>query len=173
MQLCKRKACYYYIKEINSGVTGGGGQSAPRDFWLGNFCWLTGKREARKKGRMEQKRRKIKKGKVENWKWKEEKLLNEERTFFFFFFFFKFIYLFFSLFKTSEICFGSTKMGIFYQEKAFHAGKNIRKMIFPPPLLHMPLEINIYIYIQLCKQINTEGHSLMLSFYAFIKMGGQ
>ena len=62
-----------------SGVTGGGGgeaggQSAPRNFWLGNFFWPTGKREAKKKGKMEQKRRKIEKGKVENWKWKEEKL---------------------------------------------------------------------------------------------------
>ena len=35
----------------------------PPDFWSGNFCWPTGKREARKKGKMEQKRRKIKKGK--------------------------------------------------------------------------------------------------------------
>ena len=43
------------------------------------------KREASKKGKMEQKRRKIGKGKVENRKWKEEKLQNEEGTFFFFF----------------------------------------------------------------------------------------
>ena len=35
-----------------------------------------------------------------------EKLQNEERTFFFFFL------------KTTEICFGSTKMGIFYRDKA-------------------------------------------------------
>ena len=33
----------------------------------------------------------------------------------------------FSLFKTTEICFGSTKMGIFYREKAFHPGKNQEK----------------------------------------------
>ena len=43
-----------------------------------------------------------------HWKWREEKLQNEERTFFFFCF---------SLFKTTEICFGFTKMGIFYLEK--------------------------------------------------------
>ena len=55
---------------------------------------------------MEQKRRKIEKGKVENWKWKEEKLKNEERHFFFF-----------SLFKTTEIFLVSTKMGIFYRGK--------------------------------------------------------
>ena len=44
------------------------------------------------------------------------------RTFFFFFFF--------SLVKTTGICFGSTKMGIFYREKAFHAGKKIWKNYF-------------------------------------------
>ena len=32
----------------------------------------------------------------------------------------------------TEICFGSTKMGIFYREKAFHAGKKIRKNDFAP-----------------------------------------
>ena len=35
-----------------------------------------------------------------------------------------FFFFFFSLFKTTKICFGSTKVGIFYWEKAFHAGKN-------------------------------------------------
>ena len=39
---------------------------------------------------------------MENWKWKEEELQNEERTF--------------SILETTEICFGSTKMGIFYWE---------------------------------------------------------
>ena len=67
---------------------------------------------------MENKRRKIEKGKVENWKWKEgnlkKKKKNEDRTFFF-------------TFKTTEICFGSTKMGIFYLEKAFHAEKKKQK----------------------------------------------
>ena len=37
---------------------------------------------------------------------------------------------FFSLFKTMKICSGSTKMEIFYWEKAFHAGKKIRKNDF-------------------------------------------
>ena len=32
----------------------------------------------------------------------------------------------------TEICFGSTKMGIFYREKAFHAGEKIRKNDFAP-----------------------------------------
>ena len=67
-----------------SGVTGGG-KVPPRDFWLDNFCWPIGKKEPRKKGKrvkIEKKRRKIVKEKVENWKWKVEKLQNEERTFF-------------------------------------------------------------------------------------------
>ena len=34
--------------------------------------------------------------------------------------------------KTTKICFGSTKMGIFYREKAFHAGKQISKNDFAP-----------------------------------------
>ena len=38
----------------------------------------------------------------------------------------------FSLFKTTKICFGSTKMEIFYREKAFHARKKIRKNDFAP-----------------------------------------
>ena len=62
-------------------------------------AYLPGKREARKKGKMEEKRRKIKKGKVENWKWKEEKLQNVERTFFYFFFqFFIFVFIFIFIF---------------------------------------------------------------------------
>ena len=50
-----------------------------------------------------------------------------------FFFFFSF-----SLFKATEICFGSTKMGIFYREKTFHAWKKIRKNEFAP-LKNIPL----------------------------------
>ena len=52
--------------------------------------------------------------------------------------FFIFIYLFFYFFfillftlKTTKICFKSTKMGIFYREKAFHAGKKSGKMTLP------------------------------------------
>ena len=50
---CEPVAC------LNSGVTGRG-QSASRDFWLGNFYWSTGKTEAREKGKMGKKK--------ENWK---------------------------------------------------------------------------------------------------------
>ena len=40
--------------------------------------------------------------------------------------------------QTYEICFGSTKMGIFYREKAFHTGKKSGKMTLPP-LKNIPL----------------------------------
>ena len=50
----------------------------------------------------------------------------EERTFFFFFF------LLFSLFKTTEICFGCTKMKIFYWEKEFHTTGKKGKMTIAP-----------------------------------------
>ena len=43
-----------------------------------------------------------------------------------------FFFFCFSLLKTTKICFGSTKMVIFYREKAFHAGKKIRKNNFAP-----------------------------------------
>ena len=94
-----------------------GGRVPPRDFCPGNFCWRTGKKEARKKG----KRGENWEEKVENWKWKQKNVRKRGEDLFFFFFFFFFC---FSLLKTTKICFGSTKMGIFYREKAFHAGKN-------------------------------------------------
>ena len=50
------------------------------------------------------------------------------------FIFILFIYLFFcfTLLKTTKICFGGTKIEIFYREKAFHAGKkNQEKMTLP------------------------------------------
>ena len=104
-----------------SGVTGGGGgQGAewPRDFWPGNFCWHIGKKETRKKRK-----------RGENWEEKKENCKMEGgkfemevgkvlRTCFLFCF---------SLLKTTKICFGCTKMGIFYPEKTFHAGKKIWK----------------------------------------------
>ena len=62
--------------------------------------------------KMEKKRRKIEKGKVKNWKWKGEKQ-NEERTVFSFF-----LFLCFLLFKTTKICFESTKNGNFLLGKS-------------------------------------------------------
>ena len=115
---------------VCSGVTGRGhwGQSAPQRLLTGKF--LPTYREKKRQGKqgkgvkIEKKRRKILKGKMENWKWKVEKLQNEEKTFSFF--------IFLSLFKTIKICFRSTKAEILYREKAFHAGKKIRKNYFAP-----------------------------------------
>ena len=104
---------------------GRGGRVPPRDFWPGNFCWRIWKKEARKKG----KRGENWEEKVENWEWKQENVRKRGEDLFFFFFFFFFC---FSLLKTTKICFGSTKMGIFYREKAFHAGKKFWKNDFAP-----------------------------------------
>ena len=45
--------------------------------------------------------------------------------------FFSFFFFCFSLFKTAKICFGSTKMEIFYREKHFTQGKKSGKMTLP------------------------------------------
>ena len=87
---------------------------------------LPGKKRQGKKGKgvkIEKKRRKIVKGKVKNWKWKVESYKMRRGLFFFFCF---------SLFKTTKICFGSTKLEIFYREKALHTRKKIRKNDFAP-----------------------------------------
>ena len=98
IQVCCRYIFSIYLQWHNRRGGGQGGQSAPRDFWPGNFCWRIGKKEARKNGKLKK---------------EGEKLQNEQRTFFFCF----------SLLKMTKICFGSTKMGIFYQEKTFQAGE--------------------------------------------------
>ena len=104
-----------------SDVTGRGAECPLRDFWPGNFCWPTGKKEARKKGkRGENWEEKKENCKREGGKWKLEKVTKwGEGPFFFFFFFFFCL----SLFKTTKSCFGSTKMEIFCFEKAFLSGK--------------------------------------------------
>ena len=93
---------------------------------------------------MEQKRRKIEKGKVENQKregrkskkgrWKIEngrrKSCKMRRGLFFPFFFFFFFLVHFS--KLLQFVLGLPKWGIFYREKTFHAGgKKSGKMILP------------------------------------------
>ena len=110
---------------------GGTGGIVPPDFWPEIYLLTYRGNRGKEKRKMERKRRKMQKGKVENWKWKELKVKKwgDFLSFFlsFFFFFFLcccFVFVWFSLFKTTEICFGSTKMGIFYREKAFNARKN-------------------------------------------------
>ena len=108
---------------VGSGVTGGGqgGRVPPQRLLTGKF--LLTYREKRGKEKRERGENWVEK--VENWKWKQENVRKRGEDLFFFFFCF-------SLLKTTKICFGSTKMGIFYREKAFHAGKKIRKNDFAP-----------------------------------------
>ena len=123
----------------HSDVTGGGGggmggQSVPRDFWLGNFCWPNREREERK---MEQKIWKIKKLKVENIKWKEEKLQNEEGTLFCLFvfgLFFVFCFFFFAFHfsKPLKFVWGLPKWEFSAGKNHFMPGKKIRKKDFAP-----------------------------------------
>ena len=112
-----------------SGVTGGGGVP-PKTTDLEIFADLLGKTWQGKMGKgvkIEKKRRKIVKEKVEieNWRWKSYKM---RRGIFFFFF----LPLTFQMMKSTKICFGSTKIEIFYREKAFHTGIKIRKNDFAP-----------------------------------------
>ena len=122
-------SCYFSYITSFSGVTGGGGgqgEGAPRDFWPGNICWRIGKKEVRekwKRGKIDKKRREVERGggggKLEIEVGKVKK--RGEDLFFFF---------------STEICFGSTKMGIFLREKIFHAEKKkIRKHDFAPDLI--------------------------------------
>ena len=101
-----------------SGVTGGGGAGGaecPQRLLTGKFLLTYREKEARKK-------------REKGWKLriKEEKLYKgrceiENGIDFFPF-----------SFKTTKICFGCTKMGIFYLKKAFYAGKkNQEKWLCP------------------------------------------
>ena len=109
---------------------GAGGRVPPRDFWPGNFCWPIGEkkrgREKMEKGETEKKRRKIVKGKVENWEWKEGLVSKWGEDLFFFLSFFAFT------FQNDKNLFWVYQNGNFLPEKAFHAGKKIRKNDFAP-----------------------------------------
>ena len=97
------------------------------------FADASRKKRQGKKGKgvkIEKKRRKIAKREGGKWKIENEvgKVIKRGEDFFFFFFFF----FFFSLLKTTEICFGSTKMGIFTGKKHFTRKKKSGKMTLPP-----------------------------------------
>ena len=110
---------------ISSGIIAG--DRVPQHFFLTRKVLLT-YQEKKGKEKSENGEEKKENQKREGGKLKMEggKVTKWREDFFFFFFFFCF-----SLFKTTVI-FGSTKMGIFYQEKAFHARKKIRKNDFAP-----------------------------------------
>ena len=93
---------------MHSSVTAGGrGQSAPQTLLTGKFLLTYQEKRGKEKRENGEEKKENQKREGGKLKWKEE---NEERAE-------GFPPPFFSLFKTTEICFGSTKMGIFYQEK--------------------------------------------------------
>ena len=118
--------------EDSSGVMRGA--ESPRDFWLGNFCWRIGKKEARKKGK-----------RGENWEEKEKKenykreggklkmevgkVIKEVRTFFFFFFFFFFLLF---TFENDNFVLGLPKWEFFTGKKHFTPVKKSGKITLTP-----------------------------------------
>ena len=106
-----------------SGVTGRG-QSTPQWLLTGKFLLtcLEKRGENWEEKEKRKKEGKLKKGRWKSYKMRREPFQNEEGTFFFCF----------SLFKTTKICFGSTKMEIFYRKKHFTLGeKNHEKWLRP------------------------------------------
>ena len=103
-----------------------------RDFWPWNFCWPTVKREARKKRENAEKSRKERKSKKRRWEIANGRRISLKMR----------RELFFSLFKTTKICFGSNKMGVSTGKRHFTPGK-IRKNDFALseniPLAPLPL----------------------------------
>ena len=107
-----------------SDVTGRGA-GASRDFWPGNFCWPTGKREWRKNGKMETKTRKMR-WKIENRRRKSYKMrrgLSSSSSSSSSFHFLKWLKFVLGLPKWKF----STD-----REKAFYTGKKIQKNDFAP-----------------------------------------
>ena len=134
---CREK--YKYInwsREVLSisSITqwGQGGRVPPDTSHQETFCWPTEKKKGRKK-RENKEERKIWKGKVENWKWKAEKLQNEERTFLFIFFFFDFHF-----WKPLKFVLGLPKWEFSTRKNHFTLGKISGKMTLPP-LKNIPL----------------------------------
>ena len=117
-----------------SGVTGGarGGRVPPRDFWLGIFTDVSGKKRQGKKGKgvkIEKKRSKIVKGKGGILEMEVGKGIKSVRKwwgpFFFFFFFF-----FFHFWKRRKFVLPKWKFPT--GKKHFTPGKKSGKMTLPP-----------------------------------------
>ena len=115
------------VSTVVEQVGGRGGRVPPRDFWPGNFCWPIEEKEGRKNGKMEQERRQIEKGKVENENWmrKSDKMRREMRRGPFFFFF----GCHFS--KPLKFVLGQPKWEFSTWKKHFITGKNQEKFICP------------------------------------------
>ena len=126
---------------LNSGITGGGGAGGrvlPWHFSPGNFCRPTRKRGARKKRKMERKRRKIWKGRGGKLKMEGERVWKWEIFYFLFFLIFLFyfylllLFFFFVTFWNHWNLFGVYQNGRFLLGKSiFYAGKNQEKWLCP------------------------------------------
>ena len=151
--ICERIHCRGYSSICVSGITGR--QSAPQRLLSGKFLLTYWEKVARKKlKRGEEKKENWKNdGKVSKWGDYPPFFLLFSFLFSFFLSFFFFFFLLFSfemkmakivpkwgedpffllsLFKTAQICFGCTKMEIFYREKSIsHREKNQEKWLCP------------------------------------------
>ena len=123
-----------YSSLEHSGITGGGGGYSDI-FHREIFADLPGKEDyfkgkSRKEGkfeRVEEENWKCKGKTMKMWKWVEDLI---------FLSFFPLLVFF----EVTKICLGSTKMEIFYREKAyFTPGKKIRKSDFAPSEKNIPL----------------------------------
>ena len=111
----------------------------PRDFWLGNFCWLTGKRQARKKGKWSRKEGKSKK---RRWKLKKNEggkvTKSGERTFYFCLFVCLFVlFLFSGFFSTFQ---NPWNLFWIYQNGNFLPGKSISRREKSGKITLLPLK---------------------------------
>ena len=139
---------YYHSMQIimlhdhpGSGVTGGGrgeggrGQSAPPPTSDREISAdLSGKKRQGKngkRGKMEKKRRKIVKGKMEEGKSSKMRRRPFFFSFLFLFCFVLFCFLLFTFFQNDENLFWVHQNGNFYREKGIHAGKKSGKMTLP------------------------------------------
>ena len=112
--------------ELPSDVTGrgqAGGQSVPQRLLTGKFLlmyWEKNKQGKKEKGwKLRRKEGKLKKGRWKIWNGSGK---SDKKWWGLFFFHF---------WKMTEICFGSTKMGIFYWEKISRREKNQEKWLCP------------------------------------------
>ena len=138
-----------------------GGGRVPPTLLTGKFLQTyREKRGKEKKGKWRNSEGKSNKG-----SWKIEirrgggELQNEERTFFCFVFVLFVLFFVFSLFKTAEISFESTNMGIFY-EKAFYTGKKIRKNDFAPYLKYSSYTYSLKPYMIRAKILDKRTYDL-------------
>ena len=121
----------------------------------GKFLLIYREKRGKEKGKMEKKRRKIKKGKVENWKWKEEKLQNEERTSFHFS-------------KPLKFVLGLPKSEFSTGEKSISCREKIHdKWLCPPPLKNIPLmPLHTILYCMCHSILTSQGVSWQTPWYA-------